>query len=72
MLNVTIFFIQVPSLCINGECIPDAHEKYFEDDLDNIVIFLMIHLFINFKLFYFNLVLKFYALRPLYSQVLLL
>ncbi|RMX58040.1 hypothetical protein pdam_00013425 [Pocillopora damicornis] len=26
----------VPSLCINGECIPDAHEKYFEDDLDNI------------------------------------
>lgn len=39
MLNVTIFFIQVPSLCINGECIPDAHEKYFEDDLDNIVIF---------------------------------
>ncbi|XP_020625201.1 ankyrin repeat and SAM domain-containing protein 6-like isoform X2 [Orbicella faveolata] len=26
----------VPSLCVNGQSIPDVHEKYFEDDLDNI------------------------------------
>ncbi|KAJ7388025.1 hypothetical protein OS493_040300 [Desmophyllum pertusum] len=26
----------VPSLCVNDQSIPDAHEKYFEEDLDNI------------------------------------
>ena len=31
----------MPSLYVNGDIIPDAHEQYFDDSLDNIVICLI-------------------------------